>query len=66
VAAFADPSGKVRAVIATSDAPRAVTATLLADATVLRDPFTGERIRVDAGRATIAMPPRAARLLIVD
>ena len=66
VAAFAPPGGAVRAVIATSDAPRATTAVVLADAKVLRDPFTGERIRVEAGRAQVAMPAFGARLLIVD
>ena len=64
-AAFAD-ADRVRCVIVTSDAAKPTTAVLLAEGTALRDPFTSERIAIAAGRATIALPPRGVRLLIVD
>jgi beta-galactosidase len=66
--AFADPRGRTRVVFVLSDAARATNAVVLADehAAVLRDPFTRERMRVVAGRATIAMPARGVRMLVVD
>ena len=56
----------VRCVFVTSDAAKPTTAVLLADGTALRDPFTSERIAITAGRASIAMPARGVRLLIVE
>ena len=66
--AHADAAGAVRAVIVASDVARPVTATLLADASArrLRDPFSHERVVVEAGRAAIALPARGVRLLIVE
>lgn len=64
--AFADPGGRVRCVFVASDAPRATTAVLLADGVVLRDPIANERVRVRDGRATLALGPRAVRMLIVE
>jgi hypothetical protein len=67
VAAFADAAGRVRAVFVTSDSPRPANAVLLAgDATKLRDPFTREVIAVTGGKATIALPPRGVRMLVVS
>jgi hypothetical protein len=66
VAAFAAPGGAVRAVIATCDATRAVAAVILADGSALRDVFTGERVAVVGGRATLHMPPRGARMFVVE
>lgn len=64
---FADAAGKVRAVIVTSDAPRPVRAVLLVvPGCTLRDPFGGERPVVEGARATLALPARGARLLLVD
>jgi hypothetical protein len=64
-AAFADAT-RVRCVFVTSDAATPTTAVLLAEGTALRDPFTSERIAITAGRASIAMPARGVRLLIVE
>jgi beta-galactosidase len=66
VAAFAPPGGAVRAVIATNDAARPVAAVVLADGHRLRDVFTGERVAVVDGRATLHMPPRGARMFVVE
>jgi beta-galactosidase len=65
--AYADASGVVRVVFVVSDAPKAVTATLLAAeaATTLRDPF-GETLRVTDGKLAVPMQPRSVRMLIVD
>jgi beta-galactosidase len=62
---FHDPAGTVRAVFVISDADRAVTATLLADAPTLRDAITNEVVPVREGKAQIAMRPRAIRLFVV-
>ncbi len=66
--AYADAAGVVRVVFVASDAARAASAVLLAGegARQLRDPFTSERIRVGGGRATIALPPRGVRMLVVE
>lgn len=65
-AAFSDPAGAVRVVFVWSDAPKVGTATLLADAAVLRDPFSGERIRVASGKAQVAVPAHGIRMLVVE
>ena len=66
-AAFHAPDGATRAVFVTSDAPHAVTAVLLAgDAKHLRDPLTGEHLRVDAGRVSVPLQSRGVRLLIPE
>jgi beta-galactosidase len=62
---FSDAT-RVRVVFVTSDAPKATIAVLLCEATALRDPFTNERIAIVAGRASIALPPRGVRMLLVD
>jgi len=64
--AHATIDGDVRVVFVTSDAAKPVTATLLAAAQLLRDPFTSETFRVVDGRAQIAMPARGVRMLLVD
>ncbi len=66
--AHADPAGAVRVVFVASDAAGPATAVLLVgDATrSLRDPFTGERLPVTAGKATIALAARGVRMLVVD
>jgi beta-galactosidase len=62
---FADAAGTVRAVFVISDADRAVTATLLADAPSLRDAITGEVIRVAEGKARIPMHALGVRMFVV-
>ncbi|MCW5801337.1 MAG: hypothetical protein KIT31_02915 [Deltaproteobacteria bacterium] len=66
--AHTDERGAARAVFVASDTDRAVQATLLTGdgATALRDPFTGERIRIAAGKATVALPARGVRMLVVE
>jgi len=65
--AFAAPDGRVRVVFVLSDADRAASAVLLCgEASRLRDPFSHETIAVTAGKATIALPPRGVRMLIVS
>jgi beta-galactosidase len=66
--AFAGADGRVRVVFVVSDAARATTAVVLADAGVaaLRDPLAGERVRIVDGRATVAMPAGGVRMLIVE
>ncbi|HUJ60905.1 MAG TPA: beta-galactosidase [Kofleriaceae bacterium] len=66
-AAFRDRAGLARVVFVTSDAEHAVTAVLLADdrASALRDALTGEVVRVESGRASLTLPPRGVRMLIV-
>jgi hypothetical protein len=66
--AYADGGGAVRVVFVVSDAGKPVSAVLLAglSARQLRDPFTAERIRIGGGRATIALPPRGVRMLVVE
>ncbi len=64
VVAFAPPGGRVRAVFATCDASRPVTAIVHGDAAALRDAVTGERVAVTGGRATIAMPAGGVRMFI--
>jgi hypothetical protein len=63
---FHDPSGAVRVVFVTSDAPRAQTAVVLAGegARMLRDALSGERIAIVGGRASI--PVSGVRMLIVE
>jgi beta-galactosidase len=64
--AYADGAGGVRVVFVVSDADRATTAVLLAHGRSLRDPLASETIEIVDGRASIAMPPRGARMLIVS
>jgi beta-galactosidase len=66
--AYADPAGHVRVVFVASDAPKAATAVLLAGhgAKVLRDPFTGERIKIAGGKLTITLEARGVRILLVE
>ena len=66
--AHADPTGAVRVVFVASDLARPAQAALLVDESTaaLRDPFGHELIVVDAGRATIALPARGVRMLIVE
>jgi hypothetical protein len=58
----------VRCVFVASDAPRPSQAVLLVDDTTrnLRDPFSHERIPATGGRATLELPARGVRLLIVE
>ncbi|HEY4181981.1 MAG TPA: alpha-amylase family protein [Kofleriaceae bacterium] len=63
--AYANDAG-VRAVFVTNDAPKAVTAILLADGNALRDPLSKETLPVTNGRATIALGPHAVRLFVVE
>jgi hypothetical protein len=63
--AHANASGTVQVVFVISDAPKPTTAVLLTgDATMLRDPFSGEQIRIAGGRATISLPTRGVRMLL--
>ncbi len=66
--AFTNASGATRVVFVCSDAPKPATAVLVADdrATVLRDPFTGEQLRVTDGKLAIAMPARGVRMFVVS
>jgi hypothetical protein len=66
--AYADSGGVVRVVFVVSDAAKPASAVLLTGerARQLRDPFTAERIGIDGGRATVAVPPRGVRMLIVE
>ncbi|MGN6110345.1 MAG: beta-galactosidase [Kofleriaceae bacterium] len=66
--AYADPAGVVRAVFVVSDAPREVSAVLLAGdhAHQLRDPLAAERHLVVAGKVTVTVPARGVRLFIVE
>jgi beta-galactosidase len=65
--AYADERHLVRVVFVASDAAKPTSAVLLAgEAKQLRDPFTAEHIRVTGGRATIALPPRGVRMLVVE
>jgi beta-galactosidase len=65
---YADADGATRVVFVISDADKPVTAVVFASeaATALRDPFTSETLRVQAGKLSIAMQPRGVRMLIVD
>src|SRR5262249_35087947 len=64
--AHADPAGVVRVVFVASDLPRPAAAVLLVDEATgsLRDPFTGERIVPEGGKATIQLAPRGIRMLV--
>lgn len=66
--AHADPAGAVRVVFVASDLAAPATAVLLVDAETraLRDPFSHERIVLADGRASIALPPRGVRMLVVE
>lgn len=64
--AHADEAGAVRVVFVVSDAVRATTAVLLADGKTLRDPLANQTLRIEGGRATVPMPPRGVRMLIVE
>ncbi|HUS28156.1 MAG TPA: beta-galactosidase [Kofleriaceae bacterium] len=65
--AYSTPDGATRVVFVVSDADRATTAVINAGdgAKALRDIY-GERLRVDGGRVTVAMPARGVRMLIVE
>ncbi|GEM_PF-1323629 len=65
--AHADANGIVRVVFVVSDAPKATSAVLLVDdhAKTLSDPLSKDAVRISDGRATIAMPPRGVRMLVV-
>lgn len=65
--AHADASGAVRIVFVVSDAPKATSAVLLVDehAKTLSDPLSKDAVRVTDGRATLAMPARGVRMLVV-
>jgi beta-galactosidase len=66
--AHADPAGEVRVVFVASDAGKPTAAVLVVDdaTRVLRDPLSHERIPASAGKATIALPARGVRMLIVE
>lgn len=66
--AYADAAGAVRVVFVVSDADRPVHAVLIAGDGVrqLRDPLASEQVRVAGGKATIAVPRRGIRMLIVE
>ena len=63
--AFATAEHAVRVVFLVSDAARAVTATLFADGASLRDPLGTEVIAIVDGRASVPMPARGVRMLVV-
>ncbi|MBA3817429.1 MAG: hypothetical protein H0X17_00930, partial [Deltaproteobacteria bacterium] len=66
--AYADAGGVTRVVFVLSDAPKPITAVLLTDehARQLRDPFSGERIRVAGGKASVSLAGRGVRMLLVE
>jgi len=66
--AHADGNGIARVIFVVSDAGKPTSAILLADdrAKALRDPFTGEHVKVVAGKLAIAMPPRGVRMFVVE
>ncbi|MEJ7603100.1 MAG: hypothetical protein WKG01_34755, partial [Kofleriaceae bacterium] len=66
--AYADATGRTRVVFVVSDAAKPVSAVLLVESTTqgLRDPFAVERPRIVAGKATIAVPARGVRMLVID
>jgi len=66
--AHVDPAGGVRVVFVASDLAKPATAVLLVDDTTrtLRDPFSHERIVAADGKATIALPARGIRMLVVE
>jgi beta-galactosidase len=66
--AHADAAGAVRVVFVASDLAKPATAVLRVGgpAHALRDPFRHERIAVDDGKASIALPPRGVRMLVVE
>jgi beta-galactosidase len=65
--AHGDAAG-VRVVFVASDAAKPTQAVLLVDEATraLRDPFSHERLAVAGGRATIAVPARGIRMLVVE
>jgi beta-galactosidase len=66
--AHGDAHGAIRVVFVASDADAPASAVLRVDDTAraLRDPFSHERIPATAGRATISVPARGVRMLIVE
>ncbi|HET9623529.1 MAG TPA: beta-galactosidase [Kofleriaceae bacterium] len=66
--AHGDRAGAIRVVFVASDAAAPASAVLRVDATAraLRDPFSHERIPAAAGRATISVPARGVRMLVVE
>lgn len=65
--AYANAAGETKVVFVVSDAAKPVTAVLLCDAavSVLRDPFTNEQLRVVGGKASISLPARGVRMLLL-
>jgi len=66
--AHGDAAGAIKVVFVASDVDKPASAVLLVDATTraLRDPFSHERVAIDDGRATLALPARGVRMLIVE
>ncbi len=66
--AHSDAAQQVRVVFVASDATKPVTAVLLVDDTTraLRDPFSHERIAIADGRASLSLPARGVRMLVVE
>jgi beta-galactosidase len=66
--AYADAGGVVRVVFVANDAAKPASAVLLAGerARQLRDPFTAEQIRITGGQATVQVPARGIRMLLVE
>ena len=66
--AFAAPDGRTRVVFVGHDGERAVTATLVTGEGVaaLRDPLSGDRLRVANGRAAVPLPPGGIRMMIAE
>jgi beta-galactosidase len=66
--AHADATGTVRVVFVASDLTKPASAVLFVDAATraLRDPFSHERIAATGGKATVALPARGIRMLLVD
>ena len=61
---FADTAGIPRALFVISDAERAITAILLADAS-LRDAVTGETLQTSNGRVYVPMSARGVRMFAI-
>ena len=66
--AYANAGGVVRVVFVANDAAKPASAVLLAGerARQLRDPFTAEQIRIVDGQATVPVPARGIRMLLVE
>ncbi len=66
--AYANDAGAARVVFVANDGAKQANAVVLAGdgAKALRDPFTGERLRVAGGKLTVPLPSRGVRMLIVE